>query len=314
MNYKNKQRARALALMQNGSEVFYGDGGGGIYNDTTYPFVLQNGIHNLYAPIQQDAADYFLQNKITWWGGSGPSNHTQSSQIACLNHLFPIRRDKAAALTVARKILPGIAEVLSITTDKAESSPAYIQFEAVSDTDHLCERMSTRGINCTSVDALLYGRHMDGRRIILLIEWKYTEAYSNKDMADGGEGITRRNRYDRLIAKSKQLKPDCEHIYYYEPFYQLMRQTLWAEQMIIHNQTETVTADDFVHLHVIPPGNRTLLDKIYPCSGKRMEDTWRTCIQDQSKYAILSPWELLADIDPVQYKVLLQYLRTRYWE
>lgn len=46
-----------------------------------------------------------------------------------------------------------------------------------------------------------------------------------------------------------------------------MRQTLWVEQMIKNKNKETLKADNFIHLHVIPKKNTTLLNKIYKCSG-----------------------------------------------
>jgi hypothetical protein len=48
-----------------------------------------------------------------------------------------------------------------------------------------------------------------------------------------------------------------------------MRQTLWAEQMIAHKDSETIKADHYIHVHVIPQENNELLDKIYPRSKKK---------------------------------------------
>ena len=80
-----------------------------------------------------------------------------SSQIACLNHLFQLRNDKSAVLTILKNISPDFIDVLQIDTDKF--LPAYIQFEAVSDNDYLNEGQSTRGSNCTSIDALIFAKH-----------------------------------------------------------------------------------------------------------------------------------------------------------
>lgn len=92
-----------------------------------------------------------------------------------------------------------------------------------------------------------------------------------------------------------------------------MRQTLWAEQMITHRKTETIKADDFIHIHVIPGENGNLLHKTYPHSGKGMEITWRDCLNDQSKYVIVPPEELLSPVDWDRYNILFEYLNTRYW-
>jgi hypothetical protein len=181
---------------------------------------------------------YMANNGAAWWGGGGPPVNPLSSQAACLNHLFPFREDAEAVLAIARKISPDIAAVLPIETD--HYAPAYIQFEAVSDEDHLNEGCVTRGSNCTSLDALIYAVHKDGRKLLLPIEWKYTEVYGDDNKAEGTSGQTRKGRYDGLMKQSRQLlaAPKEPSVYYFEPFYQLMRQTLWAEQMIAHGKAE----------------------------------------------------------------------------
>lgn len=306
MGFKESEYKRVEDLIKN-SNVFYGDKGNGIYRKKNYPFILENNLNNLYEPIRNDVLDYFKQNNIAWWGGK-LTNHPLSSQVACLNHLFPIRNDKDAVLSIVKQVLPEIVDVLPITTDK--HLPAYIQFESVSDVDHLNEENTTRGANCTSLDALILGKHKDGRNILFPIEWKYVEAYGNKDK---GANDTRRSRYDELINNSKQLIPTNNNkVYYYEPFYQLMRQTLWAEQMVLNKNEETIKADDYIHLHIIPKENKNLLNKKYDVSGKGMEDTWRDCIKDQSKYKIIEPKQLISKIDSIKYKNLINYLHHRY--
>jgi hypothetical protein len=72
-------------------------------------------------------------------------------------------------------------------------------------------------------------------------------------------------------------------------------------------------ADDYIHIHVIPAENSDLLNKTYPCSGKGMEDTWRTSLKEQSKYVIISPKDLLTTVIVGQYCSLHEYLEKRYW-
>jgi len=306
MGFKESEYKRVEDLLKN-SDVFYGDKGNGIFRNKNYPFILENNLNNLYEPIRNDVLDYFKNNNIAWWGGK-LTNHPLSSQVACLNHLFPIRNDKDAVLSIVQQVLPEIVDVLPITTDKY--LPAYIQFESVSDVDHLNEVNTTRGANCTSLDALILGKHKDGRNILLPIEWKYVEAYGNENK---GTNETRRSRYDNLINNSKQLIPTINNkVYYYEPFYQLMRQTLWAEQMVLNKDIETIKANDYIHLHIIPKNNKDILNKEYVTSDKGMEDTWRDCIKNQSKYQIKEPKQLISKIDSIKYKDLINYLHHRY--
>lgn len=310
MNFKDNEVLHIQNLILT-TQIFNGDPGNGKFGDKSYPYHLQTASNNLYDPCRSQICDYIDKNGIGWWNGSLPNNPL-SSQVACLNHLFPIRNDKKAVLALVKEICPEIVDVIKIETDE-KSMQAYIQFEAITDTDHLNEKRSTRGSNCTSLDALIVGKHKDGRTILFPIEWKYVEAYGNTDKASGAPGVTRKMRYDELIKHSKQLKQSVPDIYYHEPFYQLMRQTLWAEQMIEFKNDETIKADNFIHIHVVPSENKQLLDKTYKVSGKNMEESWRDHLIDQSKYRLITPKVLMAPVNDKKYFDLIDYLRMRYW-
>ena len=333
------EKARQTTLIKDG---FFGssENGNGNFKGKPYPFVLQqknNVFTNLYEPIRNKALAYFSENKIAWWAGKLPTGHVLSSQIACVNYLMAIRKDPVAVLALINAVRTQFKEVLPIPCDTDES---YIAFEAVSKSDHLNEDGPTRGSNCTSVDALVYAKDNNGEKWIIPIEWKYTESYDDCNSADkSNEGITykketnpkkepkgkvRLDRYSTLIKKSKQLRSvptfvngdDYElqgSIYFYEPFYQLMRQTLWAEQMIEHKDTEDIKAYHYLHLHIIPSQDTDLLDKKYRQSkGNNLEDTWRACLVDQSKYVIVDPQHFISPVKDM-YPDLWDYLSKRYF-
>ncbi|OQB30242.1 MAG: hypothetical protein BWY08_01292 [Bacteroidetes bacterium ADurb.Bin174] len=330
--YQEKERTKAVNLIKSGNIVFYGAKAGKKFRGDNRDFVLYDSLKNIYQPIVKDVLDYFDKNIISWWGGKIPTGHVLSSQIGCLNHLFQIRNDKLAVLTILKNISIDFIDVFQIDTDKF--LPAYIQFEAVSDKDYLNEGQPTRGNNCTSIDALIYAKHKNGEKWLIPIEWKYTEFYNNADKSiedskkntvghlkgDEAKGKERLNRYcyntkGRLIDDSKYLKTLKEYknsVYFFEPFYQLMRQTLWAEQMIKNKDIETIKADNYLHVHVIPTENKDLLNRVYKCSGQDMETTWRNQLNDQTKYQIITPNKLLNGIDSLKYKDLLNYLEIRY--
>lgn len=307
------ERMRHQDLIKDG---FFGkDKGSGYFKGKQYPFVLKDGCNNLYESIRKEALKYFEVHDISWWGGKYPTGHVLSSQIACLNHLFQIRKDSEAVLALINGVRNQFKKVLPLP---CERDNAYIAFEAVSDNDHLNEDGPTRGTNCTSVDALVLAVDNHNETWLIPIEWKYTESYfdyPSTDKSAGSKGEVRMKRYSDLINHSKQLKslPDYKgSIYYYEPFYQLMRQTLWAEQMLANKDTESVKADHYLHIHVIPKAAIDLLDKKYRVSGKKMEDTWRSMLTDQSKYIIVDPMDLMKPIKN-SYPELYQYLSERYW-
>jgi hypothetical protein len=318
-------------------------------NDKDYPkeYILLDGIHNIYKPIQDDILNYFTENHISFWHVPGvkkvyerpkrpkrpkrPTGHILSSQVCCLNHLFPIRHDKENVLRLAKAVCSDFIEVLPINTDNY--SPGYIQFEAVSDIDYLNEISSkgkpTRGCICTSIDALIYAVHQNGSKYLIPIEWKYTEKYDNKDKSiedskagkdkpkvTEGTGKKRLRRYSDLITNSRNLKslPNYRNsLYFFEPFYQLMRQTLWAEQMVQHKDEERLKADDYIHIHIIPKENNGLLNKKYKISNKPLQESWLNNLKDQEKYRIISPLDFIRNIDTDKYSDLLNYLQERYW-
>jgi hypothetical protein len=78
----------------------------------------------------------------------------------------------------------------------------------------------------------MIGRTVHGGRRAFLVEWKYTEFYAREDQYI----CERAQVYDDLITAEdspfKQIEPRA---LYYEPFYQLMRQTLLGWQISKHD-------------------------------------------------------------------------------
>jgi hypothetical protein len=319
--FRKIQEKRQVGLMN--TEVFDNDPGRGVYRGYEREFVLQDGMHNLFGPIRQEVLKYFRNNKISWWNGAAPTGHTLSSQIACLNHLFAIRNDKDAVLALLNGVRDEFEDVLPIPCD---AQPAYIAFEVVSDNEHLNEGKPKRGSQCTSVDAFIYAVHRgDHKKWLIPIEWKYVEQYANGDKStedrpgdtkgSNGRGKTRLDRYSRLIDASTQLKSLQQYqasVYYQEPFYQLMRQTLLVENMVKKSKGERLQAEDYLHIHVIPKTNSELLNRPFKVSGMTMEATWRSMLADQTKYVIVDPADLMRSISE-RYPDLCNYLTKRYF-
>lgn len=275
--------------------------------------------------------NYFLDNKIKWWGCEYDLNkendvtrHMLSSQVACLNHLFFIRQDANAVLSIINGVkgMPvRFKDVLNIECDKGENN--FISFEMVGSEDYLNELNLQRGELCTSLDAVVYAVDENDERWIIPIEWKYTETYKRKDLSLGYKGKVRLARYcnikrDNLIENSKQLvslKNYKGSIYFQEPFYQLMRQTLLAER-ICNNKNERITpAEHFVHIHVCPQSNKELLFMQFGnlTNNKGMEDAWRSMLYNQDLYHLVDPKELMEPIK-ISYPDLYEYLDMRYWQ
>lgn len=312
MNYRESERKKVIGLR----DEFFKDNGGGEYRKKNRPFVLINPEKNLWDQIRDEAIDYFKKNNIVCWPGSKKlSGHLLSSQVSCINHLFFLRKDKEAALKILKNLNADFVEVCP------DFENGYIGFEVVSKESYLNEvakgKPQTRGANCTSVDAMMTGILKNGKKIQVLIEWKYTELYSKSDKYAGSSGLTRGKRYDILI-KDKDSPINCSvniANYYYEPVYQIMRQTLLAWQMTTNKENE-LNADDWIHLDVIPENNHNLRfnvsspDLIQP----GIEDAWKSQLKEPQKYNTITPQALLMPIitDP-KYFSMTNYLNTRYW-
>lgn len=321
MTYKDSQKEIQEAFF-NHSQL--GGKFKGKYHPSYDRFILKNYKDNFIEQVcYQDVNNYFAENGIGWWGGDVPTTHTLSSQISCINHLFPLRKNREAVLALARSIDSEFDGVEILENDKGKDG--YISFEVVSATDHLNEKRGQdnlkRGALCTSIDAVILAKKK-GKHVLLTIEWKYVESYGNEDKSKNVEGKTsgdtRLRRYSGLIQESEQLKSVDNYrgsVYFFEPFYQLMRQTLWAEQMVKHKKDEVIKADDYIHVHVVPRGNKELLYMKYPCSGgKDMLTTWRGQLMNPNKYVLISPAELFSKLPCDNWSELICNLKKRYWQ
>lgn len=285
----------------------FGDPGGGEFMGAPREFVLQDANLNLWEQIRDDVSGYFKKHDITWWKGgedkAEPTGHLLSSQIACVNHLFPVRKRQDVAAAILKNVRNDI-------TDAVDIEDGYVAFEVIGKDNYLGEKLHTRGTNRTSVDAAMVGTKADGKNLLVLIEWKYTKSYNSEP-----KYIPRRQEiYDPLLDN-----PDCpiasdnHEALYYEPFYQMMRQTLLGWKMV---QAGEYGCDEYIHLHVIPRENRELLDRVTSpgLKGDTMSEAWKGVLKEPGRYIVISPEDLLKpamgcpDTDS-----FMNYLRERYW-
>lgn len=311
MNYRETERQRIQGVFQQGVN--------GMYGGCLYPFVLKDPKENLWKDICKEALNYFKGLQITWHKGEEgmPTGHLLSSQVACINHLFVVRKDKALATALLKGIDPQIEEAESIVEkDGGYRTEGYVAFEYIGTCEDgknkLGERAATRGSQCTSVDATMIGRYADGKRVLVFIEWKYTEQYSPQDLY-----IPRRaDVYDAgIVANDSPFKPiDDVSSYYYEPFYQMMRQTLLAHGCVKAGERGCT---DYYHVHVIPEANRDLHENITSEGlsemGSTLKEVWQQVLKQPEKYISKTPQEL---VQPLQAcdgtDAWMNYLKWRY--
>jgi hypothetical protein len=120
------------------------------------------------------------------------------------------------------------------------SAEQFVAFEWIGERYYLGERIArgekrTRGANCTSADAAVLFEQTDGKRQLVLIEWKYTESYPSRAIRFSARGTDRAVIYRRFYEAAdcpidRSLVAHFDDLFY-EPFYQLMRQQLLAREM-----------------------------------------------------------------------------------
>jgi hypothetical protein len=315
MSYRDDQKKWAQDLLP---EFLRAEGNGEI-RGKFYPFVLKKPMINLWEGVREDAISYFIENEIPWWEGTddGPTGHLVSSQVACVNHLFFLRQRQDLATVILKKIDKDI-----ISAERLDDG--YVEFEVIGKNNYLGEHQHTRGANATSIDAVMLGRKAK-KNILVSIEWKYTENYS-------GESLYKESRwkiYNPLLEepnspiRSENTKGDNPDEYYkilyYEPYYQLMRQTILSWKMANANE---YGADDYIHLHIVPDENVEMLEgvtskglQIVGDDSLCMEFAWKSVLKDSSKYKRISPSNFIEPIKKEKdTKSLFQYLEKRYWQ
>jgi hypothetical protein len=318
MSYRDDQKKWAYDLLPD----FFRTKGNGIFKGKSYPFVLKKPLLNLWDGIREDAVSYFNENNIPWWNGTddGPTGHLVSSQVACVNHLFFLRQRQDLATKVLQQIDRDI-----ISAERLDDG--YVEFEVIGRRNYLNEQQHTRGANATSIDAMMLGRKAK-KNILVSIEWKYTENYSGKCLYKEA----RWKIYNPLLEdpnspiNSEIAKGDNPEEYYkalyYEPFYQLMRQTLLSWKMVDANE---YGADDYIHLHIVPDENKEMLEgetstyiqghNLEGFDYLNMENAWKGVLKTSSKYRRISPQYFFEPLQKEKdVKSLLQYLEKRYWQ
>ncbi len=304
MKYREEQRQRAISLR----DELIKDPGDGLFRNIRREFVLSKPDLNLWTGIREDAIEYYKKFKISWWdSGDEPTGHLLSSQIACLNHLYYLRQREDASAQALKNINNKIRKAIKMDT-------GFVEFEKVGSKKLGKEKHLTRGANCTSIDALMLGEDINGKKILFLIEWKYTETYGTESKLKGESGERRLKAYKELLqSEDCPISIDNHEYLYYEPFYQLMRQTLLSWEMV---KRKEYNSDDWTHVHVIPDENEELKNKITSpgLQGDNIEEAWKRVLKEPDKYISIDPKKLIMPIQNcTDTRALIAYLEKRYW-
>ncbi len=311
MSYIETQRKKAVGLR----DKIFKDPGDGVFKKIKREFVLQEAALNIWAGVREDAIAYFKRYGIPFWdSGNEPTGHLLSSQIACINHLYFVRQRHDIATAILQGVDKNVKSALRMDNGVADNG--YVDFEVIGAKNYLGEKQHTRGANATSVDAVMLAEMKSGIRKLFFIEWKYVEQYKNQpSKAEGSSGQTRIKIYKPLLGAS-----DCPFSIgnvdglFTEPYYQLMRQTLLANEM---TKAREYDATDYQHLHIIPTANKELKNVNTAAGklvGKELHDTWTNLLKSPDKYKVIDPKDFISPAkNCLDTASAIDYLEQRYW-
>jgi len=304
MKYIEKERQKAIRIR----DQIFRDPGNGMFFGKEREFVLSEPLLNLWEGIRFDVKHYFEKYGIPWWSGNEePTGHLLSSQVACVNHLFPLRQRKDCVDKILQNVNNNLVESSFIDS-------GFIEFEKTGERSLGKEKSVQRGANSTSIDSLMIAQKENGEKVLILIEWKYTESYTANSILYSKSGTNRLDVYKELLEKDNcPIITGNHEDLFYEPYYQLMRQTLLGWTMTQNNEYE---ATDWLHMHVIPEDNKELRERITSANltGKTLEESWKLQLKNPDKYIVISPQKLLEPIIELEdTKSITNYLTARYW-
>lgn len=291
MSYESEQQKRQQELRQ--SLDLPGD-----------RHILNDVWKNIFEPIRESVKS--KETNIKWWKGKQPTGSMCSSQISCINHLFPLQDDADAVLAMLNR-LPGYENRFESVQKYKEH---YISFEVES--AYAKEKMGEQKNHPTQIDALILVKDKESKLWLIVMEWKYTESYGPQSVYTEERG----ERYDSLISNIGCFREGTDpEIFYINPYHQLMRQTLWAKLHTSQECTEQeLKADEYLHLFVSPKENKALhtpnrrnksLSQLHRLSRWEAE-----FLADPNRFISISPQELVANFIDDQHK---KYLTSRYW-
>lgn len=240
---------------------------------------------SLLPEVRATALELFTELAIPWhFGvGNGPSNHLLSSQVQCVNALAQMVTEPDRLKRAFGGLL-GISEVLPIEPGR------FLTFEYIGPTDYFGEAPKgarTRGANCTSVDAAFLYRTPKGATELILLEWKYTERYSARQPNASGDAVRKGRYYDYWSAACGSLLSslvDFDDVLQ-EPFYQLVRQQLLAQELERHS---ACGADRVRVLHVSPRANtayqRSIRGPGLLALGRTVSEAWTELVRTPDRF------------------------------
>ena len=235
-----------------------------------------------------------------------------------MNALAPFLHLPEALADLLRLFFPDLAHVLPVEEDR------FIAFEFIDPDNLLGEvpKLGTvrhRGAGNTSLDAAILYETQAGDRVLLLLEWKYSESYPSVYKRFRTDGTDRVEPYRHLF--HGPLSPFNLEIagqiedYMYEPYYQAMRQQLLASQ---YREFGVPRVDQVRLVHVAVSENRALRAVTSPRFrelGSDFYETWRKLLIEPENFTLIPTEELFRGFPIERHRELepwFGYMKSRY--
>jgi len=301
----------------------------GVYSGRPRPFCLPEACaeENLVPEIRDSIMAYFAREEIKWHNGrkpapgvqGKPSNHLCGSQVCCANFLFPFASNPVALAALLRPLYPELRKMLPMEGGDQVVSMEWIGLENYLGETNSRNGKRPRGALFTSADAAVMFEGSEGIRQIVLIEWKYTEAYSPRDIRIADSGTDRGDIYRHLYERAdfpldKGLLPGYGALFY-EPFYQLFRQQLLANEM---EKARELGAGRVSTLHIAPARNADFPRVTSPALeglGDSVTEVWRRLVRAPDRFGSVSTEALFGRFpigDFPELRSWWEYITARY--
>jgi hypothetical protein len=268
----------------------------------------------------------------------------KSSAAACINVLGYLSKHPQELLKFLNSFDLDVDEVVKFPTGSelggdVHNDQGYVVFEWIGPgKSPINEGVGGgRGWNRTSIDAFILAR-ISGRLTQLLIEWKFTESYEDEKKRPeqlqrfaGIRGNERMRRYSSVLAilrRRKKLPFSFENDvgfslsdFGYEPFYQLLRQTLLGIMTDDCQLSDSLKIEDHRILHLSHSKNEDLdilkpihlskcpgiVDKV----GMQFHEAWSELLSIHERERFVSGyWD--TRIETFEDADLKEFLRERY--
>jgi hypothetical protein len=152
----------------------------------------------------------------------------------------------------------------------------------------------------------------DGKRQVVLIEWKYTESYGSTPLKKAKSGTDRTAIYRPLFQRddcpiNRDLLPSFDSLFY-EPFYQFMRQQFLAHEM---ESARELDVDTVSVLHISPAHNTDFHKVTSPeleGLGKTPTGIWKRLVRPHDRFISVRTEELFARLSVDQSSGMLAWL------